>query len=212
MTRLLVVDDHEIVRAGVKRLLAEVSELTVAGEAGSGADAVSMVRESDWDVVLLDISMPDMSGIDALQQIKQWKPELPVLILSSHPEEIYAINLLRAGAGGYLNKVCAPAELAGAIRSVASGGKYVSSSLRQKLASESRGDGRNMPHSDLSQREFQVFCRLADGQALTEKCGRSRAKRKNNCQLPCPPPRKDGYENGRRHHCLRDQTRFNTVA
>ena len=99
MTRLLVVDDHEIVRAGVKRLLAEVSEFTVAGEAGSGADAVNMVRESDWDVVLLDISMPDMNGIDALQQIKQWKPELPVLILSSHPEEIYAINLLRAGAG-----------------------------------------------------------------------------------------------------------------
>jgi DNA-binding NarL/FixJ family response regulator len=104
MTRLLVVDDHEIVRAGVKRLLAEVSEFTVADEAGSGADAVSMVRESDWDVVLLDISMPDMNGIDALQQIKQWKPELPVLILSSHPEEIYAINLLRAGAGGYLKQ------------------------------------------------------------------------------------------------------------
>jgi len=100
MKRLLVVDDHEMVRAGVKRLLAEVSEFTVAGEAGSGADAVSMVRESDWDVVLLDISMPDMNGIDALRQIKQWKPELPVLILSSHPEEIYAINLLRAGAGG----------------------------------------------------------------------------------------------------------------
>ena len=168
MTRLLVVDDHEIVRAGVKRLLVEVSEFTLAGEAGSGADAVNMVRESDWDVVLLDISMPDMSGIDALQQIKQWKPELPVLILSSHLEEIYAINLLRAGAGGYLNKVCAPSELARAIRTVASGGKYVSSSLRRKLASESRGDGHNLPHSDLSQREFQVFCRLADGQALTE--------------------------------------------
>src|SRR6187551_2218486 len=128
MKRLLVVDDHEMVRAGVKRLLAEVSEFTVAGEAASGADAVNMVRESDWDVVLLEISMPDMNGIDALQKIKQWKPELPVLILSFHPEEIYAINLLRAGAGGYLNKVCAPAELAGAIRTVAAGGKYVSSS------------------------------------------------------------------------------------
>ena len=100
MTRLLVVDDHEIVRAGVKRLLVEVSEFTLAGEAGSGADAGNMVRESDRDVVLLDISMPDMNGIDALRQIKQWKPELPVLILSSHPEETYAINLLRAGAGG----------------------------------------------------------------------------------------------------------------
>jgi two-component system invasion response regulator UvrY len=118
--------------------------------------------------VLLDISMPDMNGIDALQQIKQWKPELAVLILSSHPEEIYAINLLRAGAGGYLNKDCAPAELAGAIRTVASGGKYVSSALRRQLASESRGDVHKMPHTGLSQREFQVFYRLADGQALSE--------------------------------------------
>ena len=100
MTRILVVDDHEIVRAGLKELLSIYHEFTVAGEAGSGADAVKMVREANWDVVLLDISMPDMNGIDALRQIKQWKPELPVLILSSHPEEIYAINLLRAGAGG----------------------------------------------------------------------------------------------------------------
>ena len=168
MTRLLVVDDHEIVRAGVKRLLAEISEFTVAGEAVSGADAVSMVREADWDVVLLDISMPDINGIDALQQIKQSKPELPVLILSSHPEEIYAINLLRAGAGGYLNKVCATAELVGAIRTVASGGKYVSSSLRRRLDSESRSDGHKIPHNSLSQREFQVFCKLAEGQELSK--------------------------------------------
>ncbi len=205
MTRLLVVDDHEIVRAGVKRLLAEVSEFTVAGEAGSGADAVNMVRESDWDVVLLDISMPDMNGIDALQQIKQWKPELPVLILSSHPEEIYAINLLRAGAGGYLNKVCAPAELAGAIRTVAAGGKYVSSSLRRKLASQSRGDGHNMPHSDLSQREF----RSLQARRWTGAVGngeRSHAQRKNGCQLPRPTAGKDGAENRETSRLTRSST------
>ncbi len=108
MTRLLVVDDHEIVRAGLKQLLSDYEEFTVAGEAGSGADAVNMVRESDWDVVLLDISMPDMNGIDTLKQIKHWKPRLPVLILTGHPEENYAINLLRAGARGYLRKECTP--------------------------------------------------------------------------------------------------------
>jgi DNA-binding NarL/FixJ family response regulator len=106
MTRLLVVDDYEIVRAGLKQLLSEDKEFTVAGEAGSGADAVRMVRESDWDVVLLDISMPHMNGIDTLKQIKRIKPNLAVLILTVHQEENYAINLLRAGASGYLCKEC----------------------------------------------------------------------------------------------------------
>ena len=114
MTRILVVDDHEIVRAGLKELLSDYQEFTVAGEAGSGADAVKMVRESNWDVVLLDISMPDMNGIEALTQIRRIKPELPVLILTMHPEDQYAINLLRAGANGYLCKECSPEMLVAA--------------------------------------------------------------------------------------------------
>ena len=131
MTRILVADDHQIVRAGLKNLLSEYKEFTVAGEAGSGTDALKMVRESDWDVVLLDISMPDMNGIDTLKQIKRSKPDLPVLILTMHPEDHYAINLLRAGANGYVCKECAPEQLVGAIRTVASGRRYVSPGARR---------------------------------------------------------------------------------
>jgi DNA-binding NarL/FixJ family response regulator len=127
-----------------------------------------MVRESDWDVVLLDISMPDMNGIDTLKQIKHWKPRLPVLILTGHPEENYAINLLRAGARGYLRKECTPEDLVDAIRTVVSGRRYVSPALRDQLAAELSGEGQNALHTELSQREFQIFCKLADGQAVSE--------------------------------------------
>ncbi|HEV7822906.1 MAG TPA: response regulator transcription factor [Burkholderiales bacterium] len=168
MTRILVADDHQIVRAGLKNLLSEYKEFTVAGEAGSGTDALKMVRESDWDVVLLDISMPDMNGIDTLKQIKRSKPDLPVLILTMHPEDHYAINLLRAGANGYVCKECAPEQLVGAIRTVASGRRYVSPALGDPLAGDLSGDGQNALHTELSEREFQVFCKLAAGQAVSE--------------------------------------------
>ena len=168
MTRILVADDHQIVRAGLKNLLSEYKEFTVAGEAGSGTDALKMVRESDWDVVLLDISMPDMNGIDTLKQIKRSKPDLPVLILTMHPEDHYAINLLRAGANGYVCKECAPEQLVGAIRTVASGRRYVSPALGDQLAGDLSGDSQNALHTELSEREFQVFCKLAAGQAVSE--------------------------------------------
>lgn len=168
MTRILVADDHQIVRAGLKNLLAEYKEFDVAGEAGSGTDALKMVRESDWDVVLLDISMPDMNGIDTLKQIKRSKPDLPVLILTMHPEDHYAINLLRAGANGYVCKECAPEQLVGAIRTVASGRRYVSPALGGQLAGDLSGDSQKALHTDLSEREFQVFCKLAAGQAVSE--------------------------------------------
>ena len=168
MTRILVADDHQIVRAGLKNLLAEYKEFDVAGEAGSGTDALKMVRESDWDVVLLDISMPDMNGIDTLKQIKRSKPDLPVLILTMHPEDHYAINLLRAGANGYVCKECAPEQLVGAIRTVASGRRYVSPALGDQLAGDLSGDSQKALHTDLSEREFQVFCKLAAGQAVSE--------------------------------------------
>ncbi len=168
MTRILVADDHQIVRAGLKNLLAEYKEFDVAGEAGSGTDALKMVRESDWDVVLLDISMPDMNGIDTLKQIKRSKPDLPVLILTMHPEDHYAINLLRAGANGYVCKECAPEQLVGAIRTVASGRRYVSPALGDQLAGDLSGDSQNALHTELSEREFQVFCKLAAGQAVSE--------------------------------------------
>jgi two-component system, NarL family, invasion response regulator UvrY len=168
MTRILVADDHQIVRAGLKNLLADYKEFTVAGEAGSGTEALKMVREADWDVVLLDISMPDMNGIDTLKQIKRSKPDLPVLILTMHPEDHYAINLLRAGANGYVCKECAPEQLVGAIRTVASGRRYVSPALGDQLAGDLSGAGQNALHTELSEREFQVFCKLAAGQAVSE--------------------------------------------
>jgi len=168
MTRLLVVDDHPIVRAGLKFLLSDYKEFIVAGEAGSGADAVKMVREAHWDVVLLDISMPDMNGIEALTQIKRIKPEQPVLMLTMHPEDQYAVNLLRAGASGYLRKECAPEALVSAIRTVASGRRYIGPVLGEQLAGELEGKEHNAPHRELSKREFQIFCRIADGQGVSE--------------------------------------------
>ena len=168
MTRILVVDDHEIVRAGLKELLSIYHEFTVAGEAGSGTEAVKMVREANWDVVLLDISMPDMNGIEALTQIRRIKPEQPVLILTMHPEDQYAVNLLRAGANGYLRKECSPEMLVAAIRTVASGRRYISPALGDQLAGELDGEGHKAPHTELSDREFQVFCKLAAGQAVSE--------------------------------------------
>jgi len=168
MTRILIADDHQIVRAGLKNLLAEYKEFTVAGEAGSGAETVKMVRASDWDLVLLDITMPDMNGVDTLQQIKRSKPDLPVLILSMHPEDQYAVNLLRAGANGYVCKECAPEQLIGAIRTVVAGRRYVSPALGDQLAHDLSGDTQKALHTELSEREFQVFCKLAAGQAVSE--------------------------------------------
>jgi DNA-binding NarL/FixJ family response regulator len=168
MTRILVADDHQIVRAGLKNLLSDYTEFAVEGEAGSGTEAVKMVRESDWDIVLLDVSMPDMNGVDTLKQIKRTKPELPVLILSMHPEDHYAINLLRAGANGYVCKECAPEQLITAIRTVVSGRRYVSPALGDQLAGDLSGESQKAQHTDLSEREFQVFCKLAAGQAVSE--------------------------------------------
>jgi len=168
MIRILIADDHQIVRAGLKNLLSEYKEFTVAGEAGSGAETVKMVRASDWGLVLLDITMPDMNGVDTLQQIKRSKPDLPVLILSMHPEDQYAINLLRAGANGYVCKECAPEQLIGAIRTVVAGRRYVSPALGDQLAGDLSGDTQRALHTELSEREFQVFCKLAAGQAVSE--------------------------------------------
>ncbi|MEO7727254.1 MAG: response regulator transcription factor [Burkholderiales bacterium] len=168
MTRILVADDHQIVRAGLKNLLADYNEFTVAGEAGSGTDTIKMVREEDWDIVLLDISMPDMNGVDTLKQIRRSKPDLPVLILTMHPEDQFAINLLRAGANGYVCKECAPEQLISAIRTVVSGRRYVSPALGDQLAGDLSGDSQKALHTELSEREFQVFCKLASGQAVSE--------------------------------------------
>jgi len=167
MTRILIADDHEIVRTGLKTLLSEYDDFSVEGEARSGEEAIAMVRNSAWDIVLLDISMPDMNGVDALQRIRAIKPDLPVLILSGYPESQYATNLLRAGANGYVCKEEPHEQLVSAIRTILRKGRYVSPALSELLLGGLDESGKPI-HSELSSREFQVFCKLAAGQAISQ--------------------------------------------
>ena len=168
MIRILIADDHAIVRAGLKQFIADQLDMEVAGEAATGAETIALVRSQEFDIVLLDISMPDKNGIDTLKSIKHIKPELPVLILSAHAEEQYAVNLLRAGASGYINKETASTQLVGAVRTAVQGRKYVSPTLAQVLAEGISGNGDEPLHGSLSQREFQIFCKLAGGQSVSE--------------------------------------------
>ena len=162
MIRILVADDHAVVRQGVKQILADVTDMTVQDEAQNGPETLKKVTDNNYDVVLLDISMPGRSGLEVLEDIKAQHPKLAVLILSMHPEEQYAVRALRAGASGYLTKASAPQELIGAIRKVAGGGKYVTSSLAEKLADELEIDTEKLPHERLSNREHQVMLMLAE--------------------------------------------------
>jgi DNA-binding NarL/FixJ family response regulator len=167
MIRILIADDHAIVRAGLKQFIADQADMEVAAEASTGSEAIAAVRAGEFDVVLLDISMPDKNGIDTLKTLKHVKPELPILMLSAYAEDQYAVNLLRAGAAGYLNKEAASTQLVGAIRTVVHGRKYVSPSLAQILADGVSGDADRPLHAELSQREFQIFCKLAAGAAVS---------------------------------------------
>jgi DNA-binding NarL/FixJ family response regulator len=168
MIRILIADDHAIVRAGLKQFIAEEQDMTVAGEATTGAEAVAFVRGGDCDVVLLDIAMPDTNGVDTLRQLKQIKPALPVLILSGYPEKQYALNLLRTGASGYINKETASEQLVAAIRAVTQGRKYVSPAVAEVLVDDLGGDPNQPAHASLSEREFQIFCKLAAGKPVSK--------------------------------------------
>jgi two-component system invasion response regulator UvrY len=166
--KVLVCDDHAIVRTGLKQILDEAPDMEVCGEAATGTEALQKLREVECDVVLLDIAMPEKNGIDTLKQIKQQKPNLAVLVLSMYPEEQYAISLLRAGAAGYMTKESATDQLLSAIRKVAQGGKYISPTLAEILASELGGESDKPLHESLSKREFQIFCKLAAGQTVSD--------------------------------------------
>ncbi|MGH8802180.1 MAG: response regulator [Casimicrobiaceae bacterium] len=168
MIRILIADDHAIVRAGLRQFIADQPDMEVTGEAASGRETVTAVRDGRFDVVLLDISMPDRNGIDTLRLLRHLHPELPVLMLSAYGEEQYAVNLLRAGAAGYVSKDAASTQLVSAIRTVAQGRKYVSSSLAQILADGVSGDADRPLHAELSQREFQIFCKIAAGAAVSK--------------------------------------------
>jgi two-component system invasion response regulator UvrY len=166
--RILIADDHAIVRHGLRQILSDSEDMTVTGEARNGVQALQLARESEWDVFLLDVSMPDKNGIDTLKQIKKEFPKLPVLMLSMHPEDQYAIRALKAGASGYLTKQSAPELLVTAIRQVASGKKYVSPSLAEELANAISDDSEKAPHEKLSDREYQTLCMIASGKNLTQ--------------------------------------------
>lgn len=166
MIRVAIVDDHAIVRTGLRQFFSEQVDLRVSGEASNGREALELVRQGDIDVLLMDISMPDQSGVDALAAIKARAPDLPVLILSGFPEEHYATTLLRQGAAGYLNKGCDPEEIVKAIRTVFRGRRYISAGVAELLADTLGGDADKLPHDQLSERELQVFLRLARGETV----------------------------------------------
>lgn len=161
--RILIVDDHAIVREGLKQILAEVDDIEVAGEADCSSRALQMARRESWDMVLMDITMPDRSGIETLELLKKEHPGLQVLMLSMHRETQYAVRALKSGAAGYLNKQSAPAQLVDAIRMVASGKKYISAEVAQQLASQISGEYDTLPHEGLSNREYQTLCMIASG-------------------------------------------------
>jgi two-component system invasion response regulator UvrY len=168
MLRIAIVDDHQLVRAGFRELLGEEVDLRIGFEAASGEEALEALRTQPCDVLLLDLSLPGKSGIDVLRTVRQRHPEVAVLVLSSFPEERYALAMIRNGASGYLCKDCEREALLAAIHTVAQGRRYVSARTAELLAAEMLGDGVAAPHSQLSEREMQVFLRLAKGEAVSD--------------------------------------------
>jgi two-component system, NarL family, invasion response regulator UvrY len=166
--KILIVDDHAVVRAGLKQILAETPDMEVSGEAATSREALQMAANAHFDLVLLDISMPDMSGLDVLKELHREDSDRPILMLSMYPEEQYAIRALKAGAKGYLTKESAPAELLSAIRKVCQGGRYISLALAEKLACYLGTDSDRSPHHSLSDREYQVMMMIASGKTVTE--------------------------------------------
>ncbi len=167
MIKVVVVDDHAVVREGLKRIVSETGGMTVSGEASDGLEAMRVIKNQPCDVVLLDITMPNKSGLDVLKELRAESPRLPVLVLSMHPEDQYAVRVLRAGAAGYVTKDSAPGKLVQAIRKVVRGGKYVSSSLAEKLVYDLGGNRDRPVHEVLSDREYQVLCMIASGKTVT---------------------------------------------
>lgn len=168
MINILVVDDHALIRKGLKMLLEESPDFEVKGEAETGTQAIKMVREQHFDLVLLDISLPDKHGMDVLKQLKLEQPGIKVIVLSMYPEDQYGVRALKAGAVGYINKQSAPEKLVGAVQQVISGKKYISETLAEQLLSNLIGESQDLLHQSLSNREYQTLCLMSSGNSLTE--------------------------------------------
>ena len=168
MIRILIADDHAILRRGLKEILLGEYKDAIFAEAGNAQEVLAEVRKQAWDLVILDITMPGRSGLDLLRDLKQLRPELPVLVLSMHPENQYAKRVLKSGAAGYMNKETAPKELVTAIRKVLDGGRYVSAALAEKLASDLSADAARLPHERLSDREFEILRMIASGKTVSQ--------------------------------------------
>jgi two-component system, NarL family, invasion response regulator UvrY len=166
--RILLADDHALVRQGLKLILADHFKNTVFGEARNAHEALARASKDNWDVVVLDITMPGRSGLDVLREIKRLRPKLPVLILSMHPEDQFAVRMLKSGAAGYLTKESAGEELAGAIRKVLAGGRYISPSLAERMASYLDMDVLKAPHERLSDREYLILRMIASGKQVSQ--------------------------------------------
>ncbi len=168
MINILIADDHAIVRKGLKQILSETPDMSVAAEASSGEEALEKIAHNNFDMILLDISLPGKNGLDVLRQIKREKPKLPVVILSVYTEEQYAMSAFKAGASGYLTKESAPEELISALRKISRGGKYVTSSLAEKMALRISAIKERLPHDRLSEREYEVMCMIASGKTINQ--------------------------------------------
>jgi len=166
--KVLIADDHPVVRHGLKQILSADPAFVVVGEAKNGGEVLELARKLEWDVAILDYSMPGRSGVELLSELKREFPQRPVLILSMHPEELHARRVLKAGGAGYMNKESAGEELVAAIRKVVGGGRYVSASLAEKLAVELAPDAQKLPHETLSDREYRVMWLLASGKPIKQ--------------------------------------------
>lgn len=168
MVDILVVDDHAVVRAGVRYFVSDLPDMRIAGEAATAQEAMRLIRSREFDIVLLDIAMPDKSGVEVLKQIKRERPELPVLMLSMHPENRYAVQILRSGASGYVQKEALATELVNAIHTILRGHKYISPAVAELLTADPGSSDSQRPlHELLSAREYQIFCRLGQGEGVS---------------------------------------------
>jgi DNA-binding NarL/FixJ family response regulator len=166
--RILIADDHAILRRGLKEILMRELDAVTWGEAENGQQVLDQVQSDDWDLLILDITMPGRGGLDVLSNLKALRPKLPVLVLSMHPEDQYGKRVLKAGASGYMNKESAPEELIKAVRKVLGGGRYISPALAEALASDLGRDGERAAHESLSDREFEVLRQLASGKTVSQ--------------------------------------------